>query len=691
MFHKEHSSVGSSVGKKSVDVALRKSDRRALLQVASQILSKNHAESTSENNNKLQQLLQAAFLQGTLSARKLTHPQLNRVQLYFRSAHPKEENGIWPYSYTMQCVWMTVDLGPSYKPIHCPTIALLAVVLGLQKEGLSTCTNIPTIMVPWPVSKYLTRGANLMRAGMRSLPETTWPGEMVAVCVQGNPQPFCIGRLTSQTTQETIGPDSTGIGVEVWNCLGDDLWRHQLVKSSDDQDLLTLNPAGGAPYDNGYYGNVGFLHENSKFLVVRPIVDVPDDDSEEEEAPEHSASIPSEANDNEEVQQLSEEVTHLSTDESPENVNQALQLDESEKPMDPPDNDRAEDDDESVHDALLHDTVCKALVHVNKSDLPMTTANFYAQHVLKHRPPNSTIQLKLTRWKKIGPYLSEQADRGLIELKPQGTNPVGFVTTINRSHFDLRGISKTASVVPSKKKTAIVNLYLVPHHFVQLLRLDPDDVSAVHAKSEERRGTGMLTLPEVRAISDRYISKNELLVDSGKVQLDGALTDALYKKHTAPPPSTLSRKDFAAKWIEKMEPAYALVEMPGSRITKLGRGSPPKVSIEVALRSGRKYVTRVRGLEEYGIDPHGFTQNVSKRFACAGAVETEVPPGRMALRKGRVECEFQGHLVEELRALLMGDESLTTHGGAKGSEYSLPKGAISVELKKGVPAKKKKK
>jgi translation initiation factor 2D len=140
-----------------------------------------------------------------------------------------------------------------------------------------------------------------------------------------------------------------------------------------------------------------------------------------------------------------------------------------------------------------------------------------------------------------------------------------------------------------------------------------------------------------------------------------------------------------------MEPAFALVEMPGNHIAKLGRGKPPQVWIEVSLRQGRKkYSTKVRGLEDYGIDPVAFLREVTKRFACSGIVETE-PEGRAALKKGCVELDFQGNLAEELQALLLGDEKLSSHGGAKDSEYSLPKSAIDVVLKKNVPTKKPRK
>lgn len=90
------------------------------------------------------------------------------------------------------------------------------------------------------------------------------------------------------------------------------------------------------------------------------------------------------------------------------------------------------------------------------------------------------------------------------------------------------------------------------------------------------------------------------------------------------------------------------------------------------------------------MDANQFAKEVAKRFACSAAVETEASDGRAALKKGHAELVIQGNLASELKALLLGDERLTSHGGAKDSPYSLPKNVVQVTLKKGVKGGKKK-
>jgi translation initiation factor 2D len=520
-----------------------------------------------------------------------------------------------------------------------------------------------------------------MRAGMRSIPPETRDG-IVAIRVHGNPQPMAVGCLTENTTRQTLGIDSKGVGVNVWTCYGDDLWKQALFQKSTEG---IVSPIGGACYDNGDYGNVGFLEGK----VVKPIfaVDDSDDDSKEEKSDEpdesnEEASLTASQNVEDSVSSSQPQQEEGNDYKESSNGPTSTVRDDGDKDS------NADVQEDNPHDVVLHQAVCGALVNIKDSELPMTTANFYAQHVIPHRPTDTTIELKSTTWKKFGTYLEEKVDCGLVTVMPHGTNPIGYLTGIDRKHVDLRGYKKDRTSKTQTTKLQVVNLYIIPHHFCVKLRLDEDAVKAANAKSDQRRGTGMLTVPEARAILEQYVIDNELNVSSGEVRLDGALTDLLYKKQNAPP-ETLSRKDLNEKWIDKMEPAYALVEMPGNHFTKSGRGTVPRVSIEVSLRQGRKFITRLRGLEDFDIDPVAFTKDVSKRFACSGAIETDAV-GREALKKGRVELVFQGHLIEELRALLLGDERLSSHGGARKSDYCLPKTVIDVVLKKGVPAKKPK-
>jgi translation initiation factor 2D len=780
MFHKEGSCQGQAGGGQTIP--LRKSDRRTIRKLAGEYFSdwriqEEDVEDDNNNTSQLSQILNAAFLQGTLSSRSIPmddhQHKTCKMVLYLRSPTNANDNknndnnaatAVWPYYESSQFVWMALyEKNQSIPIASTPTVALWAVLTQSSSSSSSldpllqvVVQNNYQVQVPSAVSKYICRGAHLMRAGMRSVPilsssnndnDTNMrtpprrPPKMVAICVQGNPMPFAVGRLQENTDQQqqeqsSIGPNARGMGVEIWNAYGDDLWRLQCNKNTNKGGGGTrrmknnnINASGGASFDNGDYGNVGFVQGTFVYPLTTTDDDEDDDDDDDDVGEdEQSGQITASDEAGKEVVVQAQEAaaaavqnmqgdtttleSHAGDAINPENGKDS-------QPDDTPESIETQQQQQPTPEEILHRAVCQALVSISKQDLPMNVATFYAQHVLPNRPPGSTIQLKATKYKKFGTYLKLQVENGLVKVGPDAAKKdyMAVLVEINRKHEDYVDGLKLLKLVPSeaaagatssssfsrtagdKKKLVIVSLHMIPQNWTtasSLLRLDPDQVKALHANSEERRGTSMLTGSEVRRMLDDYVER-ECLVNPTRpdtIVLDGPLTDALYKKKKGsnneakpPPPESILRKDLAKLWASKMDLAYALVEMPGSRILELKRGTPPKVEIEVSMRQSRKFVTRIRGLEDYGIDPIYFSKDVAKRFACAAAVDTDAV-GRAALKKGRAELIFQGNLSAELEALLI-DETLTSHGGAKDSDYCLPKNVIALTLRKGVPGYKK--
>jgi hypothetical protein len=49
------------------------------------------------------------------------------------------------------------------------------------------------------------------------------------------------------------------VGVEKWNCYGDDLWWSSNTREQHMGTKFVNQGGGGNPYDNGHYGNIGFI------------------------------------------------------------------------------------------------------------------------------------------------------------------------------------------------------------------------------------------------------------------------------------------------------------------------------------------------------------------------------------------------------------------------------------------------
>jgi len=816
MFQKDGS---STIGGKK-DAPLRKSDRRRLRDRVLDILfvggecGTDNADDTTESSSsswiaRAERLVDDAIVAprgGDVLSRKLRlSPGGEHATLFLRAPSSSsamdsssatindnaddDDNLVfpaaWPYRRSTQPILLEYEDGADRRKMHLvPLVALLAALpppspvpsLAGNEAGGSDDDDeskrryrIPNIAVHAQVSKYLCRGADLMRSGIHGFPppwELRQSKGLVSISVAGNPQVVAVGTVERTLFREYcysknnghgggglgaaardwraeaanfVGPGMKGVGVAIANCYGDDLWRGGLPPSSSSSSRGNfgdravargvVNPAGGGEYDDGNYGNVGFV--DGKFVC--PILDGGRDVVKGDVTDEIEDGDDGDANDEDATSDM--ERLNLAPEGGNAPARNAANVDQK-KDENATEDQKAEGPREPDHDDILLNAFYASLLGLlaTKAQLPMPVSTYYAKHLLAAIPSSGPrLDMKRTGHKKIGSFLREMELEGVVRLgaSKDGKDRCAFLAGISKNdpelvrfkrsrkrEIDAGGGGGDASSMAGgggasgsrETKLAVVDLFIVPHHVSKLLRLDEDAVAAATAKTEERRGTGFLTKAECRALIEGYIEREEIMADptnggKGRVMLDGPLCDALYRaskkstKQTAGGqsnateyPTSVKRKELVERWMERMDSGYAVVQMPGSKILQLGRGAPKKVDIEVEFRQGnkRKFLTRLRGMEEYGVDDVvALSKDVSHRFACSASIETDAPTGRPALKKGRAELTFGGHLSEELTALLTGDETLTSHGGVKGGGYNLPRSVIDITLRKGVPARKK--
>ena len=234
MFHKE-GTFSLPGGKKSQDTPLRKSDRRKL---RDRFISSLFG---LENDEKLQGeigiVADAIFmdLSSDILYRKMKIPGYSNsayIHCYLRTSSTLSD--VWPYHSTTQPILIEMMNHPypctpinlsqrisqgktNMSPINwnqekIPTPILIPTLAILSILPIETFDHIiPTITIPSSVSKFLCRGAHLMRAGMSprfcSLPHSDCLKHtrgLVALKIHGNPQPFAMGFLTPGTTLEAL-------------------------------------------------------------------------------------------------------------------------------------------------------------------------------------------------------------------------------------------------------------------------------------------------------------------------------------------------------------------------------------------------------------------------------------------------------------------------------------------------------
>jgi Predicted RNA-binding protein (contains PUA domain) len=637
MFHKE-GSFHKVQGKKLNDTPINKSQRKKLREsFLNSIVSSSSSSSPLATAQLSPDLVNYIFLHpnSDISIRKIklqgATSKAGATCIYSRSPTVFETNSNadkhslaaaaipWPYTRCSQVLLLQVG------QILLPSLALLSV---LPKHVLE---ELPTVMVHPIVSKYLCRGADLMRSGMVSI-SPKHDGWVVIRAVR-NPQPFAVGFVTRGDDETSIGLEKKGGGVQIVTCYGDDIYRSQMMMSSSAPQVASLadggvrSEMGGDIYDFGNYGNVGFVQGKQVYGLRNTSssghsgsdMSSEEDEDDEEQVKgdqgesEQETGEGKEDNHGQEMIAQGEQNVMSESDELKDAMKEiaidASEVEEQEKMDDP--------------ETILLEAFHNAAVRISKNQLPMPTSTFYSQHILPARKEGTLIDLKATRYKKLGPFLLEQAQKGIITVGASNGDAVAFLKSIDRSHIDLRearqrkreetenGNTKNDATQTGRKKTALVNLYIIPHSIVSHMRLCDDDVKAMNAKSEERRGTGYLTAPECRDILNRYVKDNDLFdeFDPEMVRLDGPLCDSLFRKTKKQLqndelgvneyPESVTRKELNNLWLKKMDKAYAIVSLPGSCITSMKRGDAPKISFFVEARqSKKKFITRVRGLEE---------------------------------------------------------------------------------------------
>jgi translation initiation factor 2D len=743
-------------------------------------------------------ILESAFLLGNLYTRSILLSKGHKVKLYLRSpttmdefhrhhndytsinyiisvdnnkscATPESVHWLWPYFYATQCIWIQIEMMGEKHYHDIPGLALLAVLFGstpqlLPSDDSTHDTNdikqtssllswsFPTLIIAAPASKNLCRGADVMRPGIirddhnhaviQNVTQCSVDQRYVAIAVQGNPQPFAVGLLASTIQSlSDVGPGSHGVAVFIITCYGDDIWQSQFpspkngtISKGHRSNECSLSAWGGTCYDDGHYGNIGFI--NGQYVVPISTAAVENNRKEEESiqmklesvnenARVHDSLVPTELENVNDRHSNNELDDNSDLDHSPDDIANLSILEDNDKNLS-----QEEVQRDTIHptqwtpDEVLHAAVCRALFNMHlKRDFPILVSQFYASHVIPHRVPGTTIELKKTSYKKLGPYVQAQVKNGLLFTRPDSTTkePHAILTGYDPHHLDLQSCimdmkndetpmksvnnNESDGVHDDHHRLILIDLFVIPQRIVSLLQLNMDQVKAMDATSIERRGSGLLTVKEIRNILDDYITSEELIDASQpkNIILNGPLTDVLFPVSTkhqksssvllqqpSPPSEVMTRQNVATLWQSKMEKAYAVVTVPGSTMVKLGRGDPPMITIDVSRRQSKKYITRVRGLEEYNISPSIFCKDVSARLACSGIIDDDpTTSGREAVRKkGYVELVFTGNLSLEIEAYLLGDERLSSHGGIKKSEYHVPKNSIQVVLRKGVPSRK---
>ncbi|XP_046485190.1 eukaryotic translation initiation factor 2D [Neodiprion pinetum] len=262
-------------------------------------------------------------------------------------------------------------------------------------------------------------------------------------------------------------------------------------------------------------------------------------------------------------------------------------------------------------DKLLEYCFLKACkISIKKGDLPMLSSNFFKNHLLAVCPPDQTIDVKKSSYKKLSVFLASMKSKGIINTSTmKGVETLLSVKTDHPLIRELVIMEERAPVEPVVSNVPVV---------AECYRVTAD-VFPVLSKFGCDKGD-ILTRAEVRKCFTEYVKKENL--QDGKIltlnpQLAGILRT---KEHQ----ETLGWEDALNKFIGRMTHTHQ-VTVAGTRLVRSGKLEP--IDITVATRSGNKKVTLVNNLETFGIKLQEFSKEC--QGIGASATITDVPGKKM--------------------------------------------------------------
>ncbi|KAJ2549354.1 hypothetical protein EV175_004481 [Coemansia sp. RSA 1933] len=338
------------------------------------------------------------------------------------------------------------------------------------------------------------------------------------------------------------------------------------------------------------------------------------------------------------------------------------------------DNEQAEIDEVSVSpaemDELLFTTLKQAMATVLDQDnalplLPIVSSTVYSTYMVPNAPEGKDVDIKKSSFKKLAKFLKAADKRGLIKLKdirgetyvkslswghPEMTQYTPYSVSLARTGTkgnigqgkdgyagaagEQAGQSRQGSS-SANSTVGIVELLKPSRALVPLF----EDVGA-------QTETGFFTRKQARSVLEDYIKGRDLVdaKSSQFVKLDHRLCDGLLTKEEYSKLTVIRRDQLHARLQETMT-LYTQVSVPG-RETIIKIGNPPTVDIICEKKMGNKIVTRIIGLEAYGIDPAEIAKEL--RTVCASSTAVDPVPGK----KNAYSVLVQGHQVPAVTKVL---------------------------------------
>ncbi|RCI04594.1 hypothetical protein CU098_011374 [Rhizopus stolonifer] len=441
---------------------------------------------------------------------------------------------------------------------------------------------IPTVYTMWqypnmlpklytwgPVIHRLMEGADLMIPGLVLGPEGVLPtldtGDLVAITIKGYSYPLAIGTMAVPTSGIKPRSGMKGKAVHIIHVYQDFLWS--MGDKSDPPQLEHMS-----------------------------------DDEYEEEEGEEKGTVEKATPAPKEPMLEEKGAVQLTT----------ADIDEWLK--------------KSLYQALVYKIKQKNATHL----LPLSASSLYSAYIMPCRPSDigTEIDIKKSSWKKLQKFLKAMDKAGLLKTKEQRGETM--VTSVNYSHPSLENLHKYKTMESQSVKENIVKEASQQQEKQQQQQKQQQQSNEAEIQElfkplgpqlikffEEAKHDkdAMYTIPEVRTVVADYIKLRNLVDPKNQkmINIDATMCDAILSKQEYNTIDKLARDQILHRTCQKMQPFHT-IKLPGKEAV-LRKGSPKPVEITQEIRQGRKTVTKVTGVEGFGLDVDELAKELTKLCA----------------------------------------------------------------------------
>ncbi|KAF9296369.1 hypothetical protein BGZ88_012757 [Linnemannia elongata] len=311
-----------------------------------------------------------------------------------------------------------------------------------------------------------------------------------------------------------------------------------------------------------------------------------------------------------------------------------------------------EEVDKALQEALLQVLKFKITEDVSKELLPMNSSTLYSSYVLPNRArgPAAEADIKKSSWKKLAKWLKAVEKSDLIKCKE--IKGELFLLGVSWNHPQLKGFTGHKTVEQQAARQAKVEAQISQANSdVKVLEVleayRPNSASGDFFEVAGKSKDGYYTLQEVRATLAQYIKDKQLSDPKNQriIRLDEVLHPALAKKGEQV--DRVPRDHTSDRLVANMV-IHHYIGYKGQQ-PRFVKGAVKSIQITQEIRTGRKTVTKVSGLEHFMIDVDAFGQEI--QVLCASSVAITPLVGASPKLNLR-ELMVQGPQVKNVTAVL---------------------------------------